>query len=264
MPTLNGGHSSANLILAALPEDEWALLHPELERIPLPLRLVAHDWEQPLTHLWFPCSGVASMVSRMADGAVVEVATIGREGMVGLSEVLGAERLAQSVFIQVAGEGWRIPVERFRALSDRLPALRRLLLRYAASLVTQIAQGSACNRLHDIEARCARWLLMTHDRVDGNRFLLTHEFLAQMLGVTRPSVTIAAGILQKAGLISYIRGEIEIIDRARLEEAACECYRIIVGEFQHLVQPGHGAQTALVRGGGSGPEQLDRPAYAGP
>ena len=155
--------------------------------------------------------------------------------MVGLSEVLGADRLAQLVFFQVPGEGFRIPVERYRELSDRLPALRRLMLRYAASLVTQIAQGSACNRLHDIEARCARWLLMTHDRVDGDIFILTHEFLAQMLGVTRPSVTIAAGILQKAGLISYVRGEMEILDRARLEEASCECYGIIVREFEHLV-----------------------------
>ena len=111
------------------------------------------------------------------------------------------------------------------------------MLRYTLSLVTQISQGSACNRLHPIEARCARWLLQTHDRVDGDSFPLTHEFLAQMLGVTRPSVTIAAGILQKAGLIHYVRGVVDILDRPRLERAACECYAIITREFRRLGQP---------------------------
>lgn len=111
-----------------------------------------------------------------------------------------------------------------------------LLLRYAFSIVSQIAQGSACNRLHPIEARCARWLLQTHDRVDGDSFPLTHDFLAQMLGVTRPSVTIAAGMLQKAGLITYVRGTIEVLDRANLEQAACECYRLITDESGRLVR----------------------------
>ena len=126
-------------------------------------------------------------------------------------------------------------MERYRALADRLPVLARTMLRYAAALVTQISQGSACNRLHPIEERCARWLLLTHDRVDGDRFTLTHEFLAQMLGVTRPSVRIAAGILQKAGLIRYSRGDVDILDRERLEGAACECYRIVTAEFGKLI-----------------------------
>lgn len=241
MPTSGGGSSSANHLLSALPEGELALLEPELERVPLTFQRVLQEWEQPLTHLWFPCSGVASMVSRMADGTSVEVVTIRREGVVGLSTILGASRLAQSIFVQIAGEGFRLPAERYSELASRLPVLGRLMLRYAATLVTQIAQGSACNRLHEIEARCARWLLMSHDRVNGDSFRLTHEFLAQMLGVTRPSVTIAAGILQKAGLITYARGEIAILDRRRLEEASCECYEIITGEFRHLFGRGEGA-----------------------
>lgn len=238
MPIFSGGLISANHLLTALPEAELALLEAELERVPLPFQEVLQGWEQPLTHLWFPCTGVGSMLSRMADGSSVEVATVGREGMVGLSAVLGARQLAQTVFMQIPGAGYRLPVERYAALSARLPSFERVLLRYAATLVTQIAQGSACNRLHALEVRCARWLLMTRDRVDSDSFPLTHEFLAQMLGVTRPSVTIAAGILQKAGLITYARGEVTIIDRPRLEDACCECYGIITGEFRQLLQAG--------------------------
>jgi CRP-like cAMP-binding protein len=228
---------SANHLLSILPQDELAVLELELEHVPLAFGLVLQEWEQPISHLWFPCRGVASILSRMADGASVEVATVGREGVVGLSAVLGVRRLANSVFVQIPGDGFRLSVERYVELQDRLPTFRKVLLRYAAALVTQIAQGSACNRLHEIEARCARWLLMTHDRVDGDSFLLTHEFLAQMLGVTRPSVTIAAGILQRAGLITYARGEVSILDRKRLEQASCECYAIITEEFRQLLQP---------------------------
>jgi CRP-like cAMP-binding protein len=211
------------------------LLRPELERVPLKFKQPIQDVDQPLSHLWFPRSGVLSMVSEMEDGSVVEVATVGREGFAGVSIVLEAREMAQRIFAQIEGEADRIPVERFRVLRERLPTLNRTMLRYAASLVTMIAQGSACNRLHPIEARCARWLLQTRDRVDSDRFQLTHEFLAQMLGVTRPSVTIAAGILQKAGIIEYNRGDVTILDRERLEAASCECYRIVRRETERLV-----------------------------
>lgn len=238
MPKSNGGEPSGNLLIRSLPDGERALIEPELERVPLEFKQVLEQSDRQLSHMWFPCTGVASIVSQMADGGVVEVATIGREGVVGLAEILGADRLAQTTFVQVVGEADRIPVARFREMSGQLPILGRTLLRYAAALVTQISQGSACNRLHPVEARCARWLLMTHDRVSGDRFRLTHEFLAAMLGVTRPSVTIAAGILQNAGLITYARGQVDILDRKRLEAAACECYAIITDEFRHLVGPG--------------------------
>lgn len=142
--------------------------------------------------------------------------------------------MANRVFVQIPGEAERLPAAAFSALIERLPALRRLMLRYALALVTQVAQGSACNRLHPVEARCARWLLMTHDRVDGDAFPLTQDFLAQMLGASRPSVSIAAGVLQKAGLIRYTRGVIEVLDRPGLEAASCECYGVIAGEFRRL------------------------------
>ncbi|TCI00159.1 Crp/Fnr family transcriptional regulator [Roseococcus sp. SYP-B2431] len=238
---MTDGHGGAgpreNALLAGLPASERQLIREALERVPLTLKLTLEGPDLPASHLWFPTSGVASMVNDMEDGSVVEVATIGREGMVGLPIVFDAEQNAQRVFVQVMGEADRLSALDFRRLRDRLPALERLLARYSLSLMSQIAQGSACNRLHPIEARCARWLLQTHDRVDGDSFLLTHEFLAQMLGVTRPSVTIAAGILQRAGLISYARGVVDILDREKLEAASCECYEVINREFRRLVGP---------------------------
>ncbi|MBA2467611.1 MAG: Crp/Fnr family transcriptional regulator [Sphingomonas sp.] len=224
-----------NKILACLPAEEWHILRSEFEWVPLPLKLELQDIDRPLSHVWFPRSGVISMVTDLDNGATVEVATVGREGVIGLSIVLEADEMAQRIFVQVEGEADRLPKERYHALIDSLPTLRRLMLRSAAALVTQIAQGSACNRLHPIEARCARWLLQTRDRVDSDRFHLTHEFLAQMLGVTRPSVTIAAGILQKAAIIEYGGGEVNILDRARLEEMSCECYRIVTAETERMI-----------------------------
>lgn len=232
---VSGSKPRDNAILAALPEAERARLAPMLERVPLEFRQTLQEVGRPLEHLWFPRRGVLSMISEMADGSVVEVATIGREGMAGLGPVLGTDRMAQTIFCQIVGEAERLPIPAFNEARADLPRLNLILLRYAAALVAQIAQGSACNRLHAIEARCARWLLMTHDRVDGDRFELTHEFLAHMLGVTRPTVTIAAGMLQRAGLIRYTRGTIEILDRSRLEEASCECYGLIADEFRRLV-----------------------------
>ncbi|WP_426959624.1 Crp/Fnr family transcriptional regulator [Muricoccus radiodurans] len=225
-----------NALLAALPEEERTLFLGEVERVPLAFKRVLQELDEPVTHLWFPRSGVASMLSEMTDGSIVEVATVGREGVLGLPLVLDAGQSAQRVLVQIPGEADRMTAAAFARLRPRLPGLERLLLRYALSLVTQVSQGSACNRLHPIEARCARWLLLTHDRVDGDSFPLTHEFLSQMLGVTRPSVTIAAGMLQRAGLIRYGRGVVEVLDRAGLEGASCECYGVITREFRRLLR----------------------------
>ncbi len=224
-----------NALLAALPAEEHELLGRRIEPVQLSLKLVIEEPGQPVEYVWFPHSGVVSIVSEMEDGGTVEVATVGREGFVGLPLVLDARAMPYRTFTQVPGEGERIPAAAFTALLPSLPTLHRLMLRYAMTLVTQIAQGSACNRLHPVEARCARWLLMTHDRVDSDAFPLTQEFLSQMLGVTRPSVSIAAGMLQRAGLIHYARGVVRILDRPGLEAASCECYRIIAGEFRRLV-----------------------------
>ncbi len=236
-PTPGAEPRGGNALVAALPQAERAALLDVSERTPLEFQAVLQEVNEPVGHLWFPISGVCSVLAEMEDGSVVEVATVGREGMVGLPVVLDAGHSAQRIFAQIPGEAYRLSAAAFTRLRPKLPALDRLLLRYALSLVSQIAQGSACNRLHPIEARCARWLLLTHDRVDSDSFPLTHDFLAQMLGVTRPSVTIAAGMLQKAGLIRYIRGVVDIVDRPGLEAASCECYGIVVREFDRLVRP---------------------------
>ena len=224
-----------NRLLAALPPDEMKAVRPFLEPVSLPFKFVFFEHNQPQTHAWFIHRGVGSMIREMADGMVIEVATIGPEGVVGLPLVLGGESMAAANVMQVPGEGVRIEAEAFRALMGRCPALRGLMLRHTLALVNQIAQNAACNRVHSIEERAARWLLMTHDRVHGESFPLTQEFLGQMLGVRRPTVSLAAGMLAKAGLIHYVRGQVTVLNRAGLEAAACECYRVIRDEYEGLV-----------------------------
>jgi len=225
----------ANRILAALPRKEIDSLKPHLEEMPLPQYYSFYEKDIPISHVYFPHSGVASMLSVMPDGMAVEIATVGPEGMVGMPILLGAEQMASRAFMQIGGEGVRIEAGAFRDMLTHCPALHRLLMRYTLALLSQMDQNSACNRTHSVEERCARWLLMTHDRVHQEQFPLTQEFLGQMLGVRRPTVSIATGMLEKAGLITYARGVITILDRGGLEEATCECYRIIRGEFDRLV-----------------------------
>ncbi len=228
--------SEENALLAALPQEERSFISAASQRVALEFRHVLQEPGQPLEWVWFPHRGVVSMVSEMADGGTVELATIGREGMVGVQLVLDTNRMPQRVFCQVPGAADRLPAAAFLRLMEQSPRLRRLMLRYALTLFSQVAQGSACNRLHPVEARCARWMLMTHDRVAEDVFPLTQEFLGQMLGVTRPSVSLAAGVLQKAGLIRYVRGVVTVVDRPGLEASACECYRVITGEFRRLIE----------------------------
>lgn len=224
-----------NLILAALPPNERAILEPHLEAVSLRLRDDLYAANSPVEHVYFVHRGVVSLLTAMPEGADLEFATAGPEGMVGLPVLLGAEQMASKAFVQVPGEGARMSADAFRSVIGRCPELNRLLLRYTLALMNQMAQNAACNRIHEVEERCARWLLMTQDRVGEPTFQLTQEFLAQMLGVRRPTVSIAAGMLAKAGLIHYVRGQMTILDREGLKAAACECYGIIKGEFDRLV-----------------------------
>ena len=226
----------ANRLLAALPAADRAALAPHLARATLAIGQVLAEPGQPLAHVYFPETAVCSIIARMADGAGVEVGTIGNEGLVGLAALLDTAASANQTLAQIPGTALRIPAAGLVAAVDARPALRRLLHRYTQAYLTQVAQGAACNRLHGIEARCARWLLMTHDRVGGaDRFPLTQEFLAIMLGVRRSGVTVAAGALQAAGLIRYHRGGIRVLDREGLELAACECYGMIRRQFDQLL-----------------------------
>lgn len=223
----------SNRLLAALADPDFDLLKPHLTAIDLVQNEPVFDAGRPAEHVWFPHEGVISIVATDAEGGAVEVATVGREGMTGIPLVLGSDSMSSDAMVQVSGRGSRMDSGAFREAIDVSPTLRQHLLRYVLAVFTQVSQNAACNQLHAVNTRCARWLLTTHDRVSGDSFELTQEYLAMMLGVTRPSVS-AAAALQKTGLIRYTRGVITILDRAGLEEASCECYRIIEDEFTRL------------------------------
>ncbi len=225
---------SRNRILAALPPAEFGRISQDLEPFALPARIVLYEPDTPLTHVYFPTSGCVSMVNVMEEGAV-EVGTIGFEGFTGLPLLLDDDRMPSRAFVQLAGSSYRMEASVFHQVLDKNPAFERLLNRHSLALFNQAAQSVACNRLHTLESRCARWLLMTHDRMRLEPFILTHEFLSYMLGVHRPAVTLAAGVLQRAGLIRYTRGKVTVLDRTGLEAVACACYFVTRRNYERLV-----------------------------
>ena len=221
-----------NRVLAALPKPEIERLKPHLS--PVTLKLHAPLLDGRTDYAYFLEDGLASVVLPMQDGSTVEVGVIGKDGVVGLPILLGGDGMPGKTFIQVEGSGFRINAERLKEEFERSGELRRHLQKYLLANLVQSAQNAACNRLHTIAERLSRWLLTCHDRVQSDRMPLTHEFLAQMLGAPRTTVTLAAGMLHQAGLIDYSRGHVSIKNRSGLEEAACECYGIVRKEFQRL------------------------------
>jgi CRP-like cAMP-binding protein len=190
----------------------------------------------PITRVVFPLTCVISLVTSTEQGDIMELATVGREGMVGATAILGAPDIGNAeAFCQVAGTGLELPIERFMDHLRNDPALEGLVKRYLLFSAGQLAQTALCNTMHPLAERCARWLLETHDRVGPHTFHLTQEYLSEMLGVRRASVTVAASVLQRAGIISYRRGDIVVHDRAVLEAASCECYRVLRSEYERLV-----------------------------
>lgn len=231
-----------NRLLRQLPAEAYAGLLPHLEPVELPTGQVLWHPDGPLHAVYFPRTVVCSLLTPLADEAPVESATVGYEGMVGVPVVLGAPTTHTLALAQIAGAAARVDARRFREWFGHADGAFPLLLRYTQALLEQTAQSVACNGKHAMEERCARWLLATRDRVGADSFMLTHEFLAAMLGVRRASVTVAAGMLQQAGLIKYSRGRITILDPERLEQASCECYRVVREQHEHLV--GHSAASA--------------------
>jgi CRP-like cAMP-binding protein len=224
-----------NLLLRALGRSSYESLAEHLEPIHLPARHVLWKANTPIRSVYFPRTCVTSLLVMLEEESPVESATVGREGLVGIPVALGVESTSTQAIAQVPGDAARLPVVIFREFLARDADLAMLVHRYAQALLEQTSQSVACNRRHAMEERCARWLLMTHDRVGADDFSLTHDFLAFMLGVRRASVTVAAGMLQQAGLIRYARGKVTIVDRARLEEASCECYRSVRQRFDQLL-----------------------------
>ena len=224
-----------NRLLRALPPDEYQWLEPHLKSVSLTHKQVLAGENEPFRHVYFIETGVISVVNHVA-GGTVEVGTIGNEGLAGLSVFLDVNAIPSRTFVQVPGEAKRIAADIFAAGADERPVLRRVLHRYTQAFLTQVSQTAACNRAHELQERCARWLLMTHDRVAGaDSFPITHEFLSFMLGVRRAGVTVAAGTLQRAGLIRYSRGKVTVLDREGLEAASCECYGIVRKHFERLL-----------------------------
>jgi CRP-like cAMP-binding protein len=230
--------AKSNRILSVLPRASLNRILPDLELHPLVLSQVLQARDQAVEHVVFPTEGVASMVSLGDSGGSIEIATIGSEGIVGLPLFLGGERASGEIFIQVPGKGLFMSADKFEHHLSREPLLTRILLRYTQALLTQVGQCAACNRHHSIIGRCARWLLQTHDRVSGDEFPLTHEFIGLMLGVRRATVTVTAQALQHRGLIRYHRGVIRVLNRVGLEKAACECYRLVNREYIRLLTAG--------------------------
>jgi CRP-like cAMP-binding protein len=209
-----------------------------MERIPLRPHDMLQAVGRPMRKAFFPLSGVISLMTPLGDGSAIETATVGNEGMVGVHAFLGGGALGNGLAMaQIAGETLAIDVDSFRAEVDDDGKLASLMRAYTQALFAQISQAVACNSAHEIQQRAAKWLLETHDRVPDDTYVLTQEFLADMLGVTRPSVTVAARTLQEAGLIRYRRGQITVLDRNGLEEASCECYAVVRREYDRLVGP---------------------------
>lgn len=221
-----------NQLLARLPKAEWKRLHPRLEHVKLTFKETLHEQGKPIDYLYFPDVGVISVVTELREGGSIETGTIGREGIAGVSVFLGHDRALGRAFIQVPGQAWRLSRKELAAHLKSPGDLTHLALRSVNVQMATVAQTAACNRAHSLEERLARWLLMTRDRVDDDSFPLTQDFLAQMLGVRRPTVSLAGATLQKAGLITYSRGRIAILDREALEGVACECYAVIKTRYE--------------------------------
>lgn len=221
------GKSIKNHILLAIPEDEFMAVRPFLEEMEMPQYKVFYEQGEKIGYAYFLNEGMVSLVVSVHDGRSVEVGVTGPEGVVGAPLAFGFESAPMRAIMQISGRGLRIPSSTLQDATRRAPCLKVLVERYVMMQQLQVAQLAACNRLHDMDQRLARWLLMCQDRIGSENLPLTHEFLAQMLGSGRPTVTIAAGVLERAGLIQNTRGSVKIINRKRLEDAACECYRAI-------------------------------------
>lgn len=223
-----------NLLLRALPHDSLERLRPRLAVETLPTGTVLYEPGVPMNTVYFPLDSAVSVVTDVS-GSEGEVATIGLEGMLGLPVLLCTHVAQMRSFLQIGGALVTLPADELTTASEDDAVLRGLMLRYAQALFMQVGQSVVCNQRHTLRQRCARWLLTTHDRVDENDFHLTHEFLAMMLGVRRAGVTVAAGALQRAGLIQYRRGTVRILDRAGLEQVSCECYFKIRDAYERIL-----------------------------
>jgi CRP-like cAMP-binding protein len=224
-----------NLLLAALPESEWQRWLPQLESVAMPLGQVLYESGATLSHVYFPTTAIVSLLYVMENGASAEIAVVGNEGIVGISLFMGGESTPSRAVVQSAGSGFRLKAQLVKTEFNRAGPVLHLLLRYTQALITQMAQTAVCNRHHSLDQQLCRWLLLSLDRLQVNELIMTQELIANMLGVRREGVTEGALNLQHAGLISYSRGRITVLDRPGLEARTCECYAVVKKEYDRLL-----------------------------
>ena len=231
--------NGANRLLACLSAEDYRLLLSHLEPVQLMPRSVLYARDERIRHVYFPETAVCSIVAVMASGDAAESGTVGRDGFIGVPVALGVDSAPFDTIVQVPGRALRMTADRFRECLRLSRGLRSLVERHVEALLVQSFQSTACNRLHPLMQRCCRWLLLTHDRVGGTEFRLTHDLLAVMVGVRRPSITVAVRELERAGILRYTRGRFIVTDRERLEERCCECYRVVQDHLSRLFPPLH-------------------------
>jgi len=237
---------NGNQLLAVLPNADYEALAPHLEPISLALGQMIYEPDQQLQHAIFPTSAVVSLYYLTKSGSAAQSASVGNEGVVGISLFMGGGTTPSSAVVQVAGQGWRLERRHLQQAFDSAGALRSLLLRYTQALMTQVSQMAVCNRHHSVEQQLSRWLLLTHDRAPARELVMTQELVAGMLGVRRESVTEAAGRLQQFGYIRYQRGHITVLDLSGLETRACECYGVVKTELARLMSGARYRQGEVV------------------
>jgi CRP-like cAMP-binding protein len=224
-----------NRLLAALPELELERLRPHLELVTFTLGQVIYESGGQMTHVYFPTDSIISLLYLMENGASAEIGVSGFEGVIGIALFMGGDTMPNRAVVQSAGSAYRMKAHELQAEFMRGGMFQQALLRYTQALITQISQTAVCNRLHSVEQQLCRWLLLSYDRLRSDKLVMTHNLIANMLGVRREGITKAAGQLQQQGIISYVRGTITLLDRARLEATVCECYRVVKDEYDRLL-----------------------------
>jgi len=232
---LDSAEPRDNFLLAALPDPEWQRWIPMLEKVDMPLGQVLYESGATLTHVYFPTTSIVSLLYVMENGASAEIAVVGNEGLVGVSLFMGGESTPSRAVVQSAGHGFRLKAQCMKEEFNRAGPVLHLLLRYTQALITQMSQTAVCNRHHSLDQQLCRWLLLSLDRLRGDELVMTQELISNMLGVRREGVTESANKLQQAGLISYARGRITVLDRPGLEKRTCECYAVVKREYDRLL-----------------------------
>ena len=237
MPVFEGpAQPRDNRLLAALPSDDYQRLVPHLENVSFSLGEAVYEFAGRLDYVYFPTTAIVSLLYTMENGSSAEMGLTGNDGVVGIALFMGGGTMPNHALVQSAGEAVRLKAKVLQDEFAKGGKFQYLLLRYTQALITQISQTAVCNRLHSVEQQLCRWLLLSHDRLNTDELIMTQELIAGMLGVRREGVTVAAGRLQDVGAISYVRGHIRILDRQRMEETVCECYRVVKNEFDRLLE----------------------------